>query len=639
MTERREPTVVVDEPLLVDYETVGRLDLTKVGGFLYATDVATRVLMVGVATPKGIPVVRDSLRDIRNRRMVSWGDFDRLIYRHSDAPGPDRQRLGPYHRHVDRVHDTWIDAMALARYSGFPGGLSQFAAAMGIPVTKDPAGKKLIRKYSMPDPKTGDFLELSGHDRRAFEAYCLQDLVVLQAAWGKLSTLFPEWEELCSPAYEATLRMNAYGVPIDREAAANALEMCRKQEIELTEECEKLCGLRPTQAIALAEYLGLPNAQKATLEAATFDDPVKQRVAEIRLTAAKAATKKLVPMLEMSALTGRAHGCFVFNGAHTGRGSSRGIQLQNMVRAKVDEETMVAFAEGLPVADPLNAVRKNIRGFIRAPEGMAFVACDYSQIEARLVAWLAGCPGLLAAFRDPTRDPYREFAAEAFGVPVAEVEGEQRSYGKIIVLGAGYGAGGAALCTQASGYGLFPTVEFMDGLRDTYRRLYPEVPQLWDRLEDAARTVVARRAPLGVEVGPLKFELNPRGSCLYLRFPSGKVMRFLEPTIAKDRFGNDAVSVRTKHGDRIIWGGHWLENIAQGIAADLKNAALVRLDRELRPRAHPIMEVHDEIVVEAIADEAPFVLDEIHRIMVDPPAWAPDDLIEAEGSIMLRYSK
>jgi len=617
----------LDDVKLVDYETAGRLDLKKVGAFVYSQDPSTTVHFVGCADPEGTPYITDALPP--SGTFVSWGEFDRLIYETRS------------HTKGTKAVASFIDAMAIARYAGLPGRLNDFCRVMGIEVRKDRRGKALIQKYSRPDPATGEFLPLCGDDRAEFEAYCIRDVELLQRAWKILKGIHPEWERICRPGYEATMRMNRYGAPIDREAVAGALEQCQRQEGELEKRCQMLSQLRPTQTIALADFLGLPNATKATLEATRFDDPVKEEVRQIRLDYAKAATKKLVPMLAMSAVTERVHGCFVYNGAHTGRGSSIGIQLQNMVREKVDPEALAAFRDRIPLRNPLEEARKNIRGFIRAPEGRLFAVADYSQIEARIVAFLSGSKEMLAAFADDSRDIYSEFAAEAFGIPLPSVSrDDHRPYGKVIVLGAGYGAGGEALATQSVSYGLTPNPALMARLKKVYLQKYPEVEKLWAAYDDAAFQVVTRSTPGAVEVGPVAFQLNATGQVLEVHMPSGRVMRFLKPAIEDHpfRFGEQTLMVTTKHGRRSVWGGHWTENIAQSIAGDIKTAALVAVTNQL-PNTPVIMEVHDELVVECMDDESDHVLDRVLNLMCEVENCLPPGLLKAEGSTMEFYSK
>ena len=606
--------------LFVDYETRSKVNLPAVGSHVYANDPSTEILMVGCATEDDTPRISETIGG-RQFHLVSWGRFDYQIYRALENP--------------DYPSDTWIDAQAIARYTGMPGGLDAFSKALGFGIHKDTRGKRLITKYCKPPGGGGPFLKLEGEDLTAMEEYCLQDVVLLQEAWKRLKVLLPEWEMYCRPAYEATEAMNELGVPIDRVAAGRALDQCRAHEARLVEECANLCGFRPSQNLRIAEFLGMGSCSKGDLEKRTFKDPTQQRVRDIRLEFAKAATKKLVPMLEMSAVTGRAHGCFVFNGAHTGRGSSQDIQFQNMVRAEVNPEVFRKLHAGETLHLPLQDVQENIRGFIQPMKGGKLISVDYSQLEARIAAWLSDCTELLDGFKDTTRDVYREAAARAYGIPLADVGPAERSYGKIAILGPTYGAGGKALAAQAPGYGIEMTEAEGDKLKTFYRTTFPEIPLLWDKLEDAAMQVVSHRTEGAVWVGPIGFTLNASGKTLELILPSGRKMRFLYPAIGEDRFGDAAVVVLTKHGKRSIWGGHWLENICQAIAADLKNDALVRIS-DLG--YDPILEVHDEIVVEEYA-RWEVVLEDMVFIMETPPSWAPKGLFRAEGKIMGRYSK
>ena len=609
--------------LFVDYETRSRAPLPAVGSKVYSEDPSTEILLVGMACgPDEEPFIAERIEQWDpGTRIVSWGRFDYHIYRSIEDPS--------------YRSDHWIDAMALARYTGMPAGLDAFATALGFGSQKDRRGKQLIKKYCMPQAD-GAFLPLEGEDLTAMSEYCLQDVRLLQEAWVRLKSLLPEWEEHCRPAYEATERMNDRGVPIDRRAAENALSQCEAHTERLAAECESLCGFKPSQNLRIADFLGVKSCAKGILEDMTFDDPSRERVREIRLESAKAATKKLVPMLQMSLSTGRAYGCFVFNGAHTGRGASRAIQFQNMVKARVNPEVFTKLHAGTDLVNPLSDVQQNIRGFIRPVDGVLAVA-DYAQVEARIVAWLANCEGMLSAFRDPDRDVYREAAARSFGIPVGTVDDTQRSYGKIAILGPGYGAGGKALASQAPGYGIQMTEAEGDKLKDFYRNdLAPEVPLLWDAYERAARDVVSGRITATERVGPVGFALNSSGGCLEVTLPSGRNLRYLNPQIGEDRFGDPAVVFQSKYGQKSIWGGHWLENICQAIAADLKNAALVRLTRR---NASGVLEVHDELVIESPVSEGPGWVDYMLCVMRDPPSWAPRGLFDAEGQLMDRYSK
>lgn len=668
----------------IDYETRSLVDLPSVGAILYAQHPSTEILMTAYATLKTDPEVRDCAGPIPHRDYVcSWGMFDFHIYRALED------------HEFPLSH--WIDAMALARYVSLPARLNDFGR-VALGEEKVEAGKRLINKYSKPN-KDGAFNELAGDDRDEMVRYALQDVALLKKGWTNvLGKVYGEWSRYCRPGWETTERMNLRGVPIDVEAVEAAIHQCEAHSKRLEDECMALCGLRPSQNVALAEFLGMESIAKGELEEALPSlEGVKKRVAEIRLESAKAATKKLYPMKAMASATGRAYGCFVFNGAHTGRGSSRDIQFQNLKKGDVDPQVFADLHAGNALENPLKQVQENIRGFISSPE-KKLVVCDYAQVEARILAWLADEPALLEAFRDPTRDVYKEFASHAFKLPIEKIDNEKRAYGKIAVLGAGYGAG-PGLAKQAKSYGIEMTPDegrllskqfhqFAPGVRAFRQnelvgnatrpgwllRVCPVEPVL---LETRGSPDPRFRAPRESAQSLVEFvqeSLHPddfnrirsdvltwgldrvagdkdlglwyerHGGSVVLRLPSGRRVRYhgmqshLTGMATDDGyFVTSAFTFWDKFGNR----GHIgtpvvVENLCQAIATDLKIDAMVRMEAEGLP---PILEVHDEIVCEAEPRTADYVLERMLAIMEDPPAWAPKDLIRAEGKVVDRYTK
>ena len=651
--------------LFIDYETRSRVDLPSAGSFVYSRDPSTEILMVGVARDYDPPAVHRHVGMLLTP-VVSWGRFDYEIYREKESFVPSRR---------------WIDASAVARYLGLPGGLDACARWLDLPVAKDTRGKRLISKYCKPN-KEGDFEHLTGDDRIAMREYAIQDVVLLQEIWKRIGPYYPEWEKNCRAGYEVTHRMNDRGVPIDREAAYEAHLQCLAHEERLRVECRDLSGFNPSQNLKIAEFLGMDSIGKEKLAEATFKDPTQARVAEIRLEFAKAATKKLVPMMAMSTRTGRAHGCFIPNGAHTGRGSSRNIQFQNLKRAKVDPEVFAKLDRGDRLDNPLGDVQQNIRGFLRPGEGKVFVVVDYAQVEARILAWLADDPTLLEMFRTG-RDPYKYFAAHLFKVDQSSVTDEQRAYGKIAVLGAGYGAG-PGLAVQAKAYGIDMTETEARELAELYRSLFPEVPALWERMffewtqPGWLGSVVPKshdlkqqlRAGFHIPHGAwwtnesLTNDLfgwggskaagdhgkhwgySYKDNALRLHLPSERIVRYHRPRSdlkfrvskkTKKIYPSPEVTYTDQFGRRRqLRMTIAVENVCQAIATDLKLDAMCRLD----DMGYQLVgEVHDEIIIEVDAAEAEACLRETIAVLESPPDWAPKDLIKAEGSIMPRYSK
>lgn len=602
-------------PLLLDYETRGYLNLPSVGAYEYLK--SAEILFVGLTSQYlDGPVISDRVGDIDGELTpVSWGRFDYLVYNELEAPFPS---------------ERWVDAQALALYLGFPAGLNAFCSAVGFENKKDPRGTRLINKYCSPD-ETGEFPSIPDEDWQAFQEYCIQDVRLLERAWSALEPFYEDWESQWRDNYETVACMNENGVPIDRDAAIVARRRAEQYQEELREECHRLVGYKPTQTEKIRVFLGLPNVTKDTLEGVTFDDPAKERVRQIRLLTSKAAGKKLAPMISMSASDGRARGCFVSNGAHTGRGTSRDIQFQNMKRRKVDEDY---FDQMDTWPDPIAGAQENIRGFVRASDGCSFVVADYAQIEARILAWVANDRTLIEAFRDPSRDIYCEFAEEFYMRPVVKGD-DERQLGKLGVLATGYGVSGKGIQRQAPSYGV--TLDDKAGRKIValYNDSFPAVSKFRDAAIKAAKRCL-RSPGYRERVGVVEFFRS--GSFLVLVLPSARELRYFKPSLSEDHDGFDfsrrlgASMVRTR-----MWHGALTENIVQAIAADIKLDAMKRLEDVYKAKL--ILEVHDEIVAECPDFEAETLLKAMLGVMSSPPDYVPSGLLGAEGAIVKRYTK
>lgn len=604
---------------LYDYETRGRENLPAVGHHVYFS--SAEILMVACGNETGDPWLQPVIGSLDTSSVtpVSWGRFDYHCYDRLEFP----------HESTD-----WVDAMALAQYIGFPAGLNAFATAIGIENKKDPRGARLIKLYSIPRDD-GTFRELEGDDKEAFEAYALQDLVLLQHNWRVLKPLWLEWEEVCRPQYEAVEKMNETGVPIDRESAAKALSLVEDFRETKTQEFQALVGFNPTQVAKITEFLELPDCTKDTLEAASFDDPVKEAVRTTRLAVSATAPDKLKPMIRMSRMTGRCHGMWVPNGAHTGRMSCRKPQFHNMVREAYDPAYFEALETGAEVEDPVGATRSNIRGFIKPEPGHVLVVADYSQIEPRLLANASGCDKLVKAFTTPGMDPYKMmFAAHEDIKDWRTVDGAGRTVGKLLVIAPGYGAGARGVCRQAPGYGLDLDLADAGRLVTTFRTRLPEIPNFWSAIGSSARAAVLGAAdiPFG---GGGRFDVE--GEFLCLRLPSGRSVRYYRP---KPIAGSEeSVSFLRRYGTKFfrreLWGGLITENYISALAADVQLNAIERLQK----RWEVIAAVHDETALHVKAPEAESALEYMLEVMATPPSWVPEGLLVGEGGIVERYTK
>lgn len=602
--------------LFNDYESRGYKDLKAVGHHEYLK--SAEILCVGVGIGPERPCIEYELGLFPEDEYqpISWGRFDYYVYRELES--------------FTYPSERWIDAQALALYLGFPRGLESFCRAIGLDAKKDPRGTRLINKYCKPN-ENGEFNEFTEEDWVAFQDYCIQDVVLLQKAWYLALEQFHEpWENQWRENYELIQRMNERGVPIDRTSALVARRRAEKFQEELREECYNLVGFYPTQVPTLRSFLGTKDVAKATLESTTFDDPQKERVKEIRLATSKAAAAKLNPMIAMSASDGRVRGCFVSNGAHTGRGTSQDCQFHNMKRQKIDDRF---FEELATWPDPLTGAQENIRGFVKAPEGRVFAIADYAQIESRIIAWLSGSKGLLDAFSDGSRDVYCEFASRFYGREISKGD-DERQLGKVAILGTGFGVSGKGLARQAPDYGIEITEHTGKEVVAAYNDMFPEVKRFRERLvEGAVRCIRDKRHR--ESVGPI--DLGCSGDFLVAVLPSGRQLRYWKPTVVDNRtfefsrrLGNGTVRTR-------MWHGAMTENVVQAIAADIKLDAMLRLESVYK--AEIIFEVHDEIITEVNENEAETMLQAMLGAMSHPPDYVPKDLIIAEGAIVKRYTK
>ena len=432
-------------------------------------------------------------------------------------------------------------------------------------------------------------------------------------------------------------RVNDRGVPIDRVAAERILYQMEEQKAALREECIRLTGFEPTQTEKLRAFLGTPDMTAATLQSAVFHDPIADRVRDIRLAVSKAAAGKIKPMLDLSVDDARARGCLVSNGAHTGRGSSRKIQLHNLKRSKTDEEMFRRLHRGEVLDMPILHAQENIRGFLRAEPGNRFVVADYSQIECRLLAWIADEQDLMAAFSSG-HDVYRLMAANIYQVPVEEVTDEQRLLGKVGTLGSGYGVSGPGLARQAPGFGLTIDDELGWHAVHSFRNTFPGVVKLWHQLD---------KGIIGVVLGKRErfraayCEFTYKNSCLVVTLPSGRALRYFRPEVRDGKYG-PVLYFQGRYGfslvEKRIWGGHWVENLCQAIATDIKLDAMKKLDAA---GEQIVLEVHDEIIIEAAEEEAEDTLKRtLYTMTHDLPEWfTARKLIKAEGFTCERYTK
>lgn len=625
--------------LLFDLETRSDVDLKKYGAYRYAASPRFEILMASYAVDGG-PVHdvegQDNVLDIpglfdpKVRKVAHNANFERVCV--SAALGlPPGSYLPP---------EEYDCTAVLAREHGLPHHLAGLGRAVGGE-QKSEAGTALIRFFCVPR-KDGEFNQPADFPEKwaEFAAYCNQDVATLQSVHDYLQKLggWPTRAE--RDAWLADQRINDRGIRIDIELAKHAKHAAELNAFDQKARIRELTGVDnpgsvpQMKAWALDEVIDIPNFQAATIEGLLEGDtlePHQREVLELRTELAMASSKKYGAALESVLPDDRLRGTLFFYGAHTARWAGRGTQVQNLPSVSfedtVDAEMTIL---DLLAGDRISPV--DLKRLVRPMFHVDGCSVDYSAIEARVIAWLAGETWALDAFRKG-RDIYQE-TAQRMSTPTRPLK---RKHGKVAVLALGFAGGINSLRAMgAEGDDLELRV-----LVTQWRRANPRIVRLWDDMAEAFSE--------GGRVGEfirVTHSFDKMGRTAHVHLPSGRALNYhgikWERYVIKDpKTGKRIAKTGWRFWDpkfpfnrnaRIgTYGGRLTENIVQAVARDILADALVRLEaRGYRVVAH----VHDEILVEGTTD-----VDEIAKVMCDLPAWAKGLPMAAEGEIMTRYRK
>ena len=618
-----------------DIETRSRVDLKKSNVYRYVECPDFEILLCAYAVEDGPIELLSTPEEIADVMREYVFDPDTVLWAHNAAF--ERVCFSAYYglpvgTYLDPAE--WDDTMPLASEQGYPASLDGAAKALGAP-EKDSAGSHLIRYFSVPNRKgTFNGPEDSPERWEEFGRYVVQDVDTLR----EIARRLPAWPPGERELFVADQRINDRGIRLDRPLAEAAVDA---GEINLIEQELEFIGLTGVdnpnslpQVLAWFESHGLPlpNLRAETVEATLKElrsapenarDEVAIRVLELRQDLALVASKKYLSALGSVSSDDRLRGAFRFFGAHTGRWAGRGVQLHNLPRAQLDseEETEAAIA-ALHAGD--GAGSYTLKALVRALFTGPFVVSDYSAIEARVVAWLAGEQWVLDAFEDG-RDIYVETAGRMFDLD-EEAARARRHEGKVAVLALGYNGGVGSLRAM----GAEGVDSHLQGLVDRWRRTNPAIVEMWKDLDRAFYH--------GGEVGSGRIRVEVEGRDRYLRLPSGRAITY-HGVAAKTEMGPYGPRRRLFFRDpRRNWarvdtyGGRITENVVQATARDILGNALI----ELAERGYSVVgHVHDEVLVEG----GPEDLDEVVDAMCAKPSWAEGLPIAAEAFTTARYRK
>lgn len=616
--------------IYIDLETYSSVDLRKSNVYRYAEAEDFEILMAAYATENDVMVGQVHVaigHDEINKIPGLWDPTVTIVAHNAQFERVCLSRLqglptGQY-MNPGRFRDT----QALAGEAGYPQKLESLARALGTE-EKDSAGTRLINLFSKPKRGGGrNMPEDRPEDWKAFVEYCRQDVVTLI----EIDERLPDWPTDTEwHMWVLDQEINDRGIGADAAMAGAAIEASDENQELQRQEMIDITGIEnPGSVVQLGDWLeskdvDAPDLKKATVDnllAGELDDDVR-RVLELRQELALVASKKYIAALDRINVDGRIRGSFQFFGAHTGRWAGRGVQLQNLPSATMDSvlETDAAIAD-LMLGNGADA--NTLKALVRALFVGPFTVVDFSAIEARVIAWLAGEEWALEAFKSG-RDIYIETAARMFDLDY-EAARERRKQGKVATLALGYNGGVKSLRAMgAEGNDIE-----LQRLVDLWREANENITQLWWDLDAKFRT--------GGQVGDyLRIEKDGSDRLLYL--PSGRPIcyrRVGQRWVEKwgRRVREMTYADPKKDGARVpTYGGKLAENVTQAVARDILAESMLSLDdHDYKVVGH----VHDEILVETGDDET----ERVSSIMTQVPGWAKGLPLDAEGFYTKRYRK
>ena len=552
----------------------------------------------------------------------------------------------------------WRCTMVRAARMGLPLSLGQCGEVLRLADGKMKEGAALIRYFSVPN-RGKRHLPADAPDRwEVFKKYCIRDVEVEQAILAKVRRLeIPAFDE---ELYTVDQRINDRGVMIDAQMVANAARFDDDYKAELLKEAQQISGMEnPNSPAQIKQYIhqatGLPIQ---SLNKKDLDDIEKQlkywpkprRVLEIRREMGKTSNKKYPAMLQCVCQDGRIHGLLQFCGAaRTGRWAGRLVQIQNLpqnhlqdldyARQLVKAGDLADFE--LNYSNPTQVLSELIRTAFIAKPGCTFHVCDFSAIEARVIAWIAGENWVLDVFRKGG-DIYCATASQMFGVPVEKhgANAELRQKGKIAVLALGYGGGIGAL-ENMGGSKMGLTEREEKEIIQKWRDANPRIVKFWATVEAAAMKALKTGESTTIHRG---IEVAKRWGMLTITLPSGRIVCYPRARIGTE-YGDswrgdheiieyEGLNQTTKKWEAIrTYGGKLTENIVQSVARDILGIVILRAEAA---GLKIVFHIHDEIVVEA---EPGQTLEDVTTIFSQPIDWCKDLPLKGAGYTTPYYLK
>ena len=672
--EQLQKETLVKRRAAIDFETHSTVDLRKTGVYVYAEDHTTDMWCaayqfdnepdVKLWTPdQECPAeLVDHIED--GGELTAWNAaFERTIWSHI---------LGPRYRWPMPKLEQWNCSMARAYAMALPGALEFAAAAIGVEARKDLDGHRLMMRMARPRAIVdGKIIWWDDEPRRLrLYQYCKQDVRTECAIRDRLLELRPSEKKL----WQLDQIINDRGIKVDLKLCHAAREVVDEATAELNRQMRNVSNSEIKSVNAVEDIIGF--CQRRGVDATSIRrdaveyllgrkdlSPDVRRVLEIRAEAGKASVRKIDALIAGCSKDGRARGLLQYHAASTGRWAGRRFQPQNIKRPKNKRQEVLipAVMTGsakiveLVAGPPLEIVGDVIRGMVCSETPADLYAADYSNIEGRGLAWLAGEQWKIEAFRafDQGKGPdiYNKTAGEILDKPPEHITPDERqAYGKVPELALGYQGGVGAFQSMAVNYGVDITDERAEEIKVAWRDKHPRTRQLWYDIEEIAMAAV-RFPGKPQPCGKLQFLMS--GSFLFMRLPSGRLLCYPYPKIQKimTPWGEEKSALTFKtainvfNANKVVpdpnnsakwarvstYGGALVENAVQAIARDVLAEAMIRVDED-----YPVvMTVHDEIVSEAANGGT----QEFENLVNTVPAWATGFPISAKAWRGPRYRK
>ena len=650
--------------LSLDLETYSSVDLGKSSVYRYVESPDFDILLLGYSADGGevqvvdlaqgeqIPTeVIDALTDECVCKWAFNAQFERVCLsqwlRRNGYPLRNERYAAPDDPCMAYLNPAgWHCTMVWSAYLGLPLSLKDVGAALGLDKQKLTEGKELIRYFCVPGKDGTRRMPASAPEKWAtFRAYNLRDVETEMAIQERLRK-YPVPEEVWSQ-YHLDQQINDRGIGVDRTLVRGAIGIDKRSREELTARLQELTMLdNPNSVQQMKDWLAANGLQTDTLGKKqvaellkTAPEPLKS-VLVLRQQLAKSSVKKYQAMENAVCADGRARGCFQFYGARTGRWAGRNIQLQNLPQNRMPD---LEQARSLVRAGDYDSVRllydstpdvlsQLIRTALIPSPGKTFFVSDFSAIEARVIAWLAGEQWRQQVFAEG-KDIYCASASQMFGVPVEKhgVNGHLRQKGKIAELALGYGGSvGALKAMGAIEMGL--KEDELKPLVDAWRTANPMIVKLWWEVDRAVTRAVSDKT--ATETHSIRFTCQ--SGMLFITLPSGRRLAYVRPRIGENQFGGSAITYMgtnaAKQWARLeSYGPKFVENIVQAISRDILCYAMQAL-RDCAIVAH----VHDEVILEA---DPGMSLEAVCERMGRTPPWAQGLLLRADGYATPFYKK